>query len=197
MNKCPGLIILVFLLSGTYSTQVLAANNTVHHYLEASISNNYVFTGGDRLNQQSFYAAGFHIAHGSNITPVHALVMSYGKDYFVKDKAILTGAAFFLRRYMPKYSNKDFLFYSTIGSAYYRYQKTGMPGVMENAGIIIGWGADWVYSRKLRFVLEADYRGFNIRQFGNEATDYIRPVTLFIGLKYFYLSTHYQEKPQK
>lgn len=166
-------------------------NNFVDHYWEANISSNYIFTGGNRLSNKQYFANGFHIAHGSNITPVHALVMSYGKDYLKKDDAVLTAATFFLRRYMPKYSTADLLFYSTIGSAYYQYEKTNTSGALENAGIIIGWGADWVYTKKLRLSLEADYRGFNIGQFGSESADYIRPFTLFIGLKYYYLRTAY------
>ena len=172
-------------------------NNSVKHYLETNISANYIYTGGDRLANKRFFAPGLHIAHGSNITPVHALVMSYGKDYLKQDDAVLTAATFFLRRYMPKYSTPDLFYYSSIGSAYYRYDKSGTPGVLENAGIIIGWGADWVYSKKWRFSLEANYRGFNIRQFGIESTDYVRPLTLLVGLKYYYLTTHYLVKYQK
>jgi len=186
-----------FVWSILLQNPVQAAENQVRHYLEANITANTIFSGGDRLENQTSFAPGFSFAHGSNITPVHALVMSYGKDYVKQDDAVLTGATFFLRRYMPKYSRLNLLLYSNIGSAYYRYEKSGEPCVLKNAGLIIGWGADWVYSSKLRFSLEADYRGFNIRQFGVESRDYIRPLTIFAGLRYYYLTTNYLVKPQK
>ncbi len=195
MPKIPGLLFVMPLF--LWQALANADENRVRHYLELDFTANALFRGGDRLKEQTDFASGFSLAHGSNITPVHALVMSWGKDYLNKENAVLTGASFFLRRYMPKHSSPRLLFYSSIGSGFYRYEKSGTPGVLENAGIIIGWGADWVYSSRLRFSLEMDYRGFNIRQFGVKSLDYIRPLTLFAGLRYYYLTTHYLVKPQR
>lgn len=193
MKKISISIGCVFLL--THLT-LEAQENIVKHYLEANISANYILTGGDRLESNNFFASGFHIAHGSNITPVHALVLSYGKDFNTNENSTLTTKAFFLRRYLPKFSSINQRLYSTIGSGSYRYEKSNTSIVAENAGIIIGFGVDWIYSDKLRFSLEADYRGFNIRQFDGESTDFVRPFTAFLGLRYYYHSTKYTTNPK-
>lgn len=161
----------------------------VNHYIEANISTNYIFKHGDKLSDKRSFAPGFNVAHGTNITPMHALVLFYGRDYLTSGDATLTSKALFLRRYIPKLSTPALSGYATLGSGAYTYKENNI--VLENAGIIVGFGVDYHQSPSLRLSLEADYRGFTVKPFG-ENTDYnIRPFTLFLGFKYTYSTSFY------
>jgi len=179
----------VFLLP--HSTIHADEKREARHYVEANISANYIFTSGDRLEDQRSFASGFHIAHGTNITPQHALVLSFGKDFLTNNRGTLTSKAFYLRRYLPQFSTPNLSLYATLGSGSYTYEDDDSSGVLENAGIIVGAGLDYHLSEKIRLSLEADYRGFTVKQFGGNAEDSIQPFTLFAGFKYYYSATPY------
>jgi len=184
------LFVIICILLGL-SSKLNAGENIVRHYLEANSSSNLIFIGGDQLNNQDSFATGFHISHGSNITPMHAIVLSYGKDYVKNSDDVLTSKAFFLRRFIPALSSSHFSSFFVIGSGSYSYEKSDTLGELASAGIIIGYGFDYLFSQNLRLSLEVDYRGFTVKQFGASSENYVRPVTLFAGLKYYYKTSYY------
>ncbi len=161
----------------------------VNHYIEANISTNYIIKSGEKLNDSRSFAPGFNVAHGSNITPMHALVLSYGKDYLINSDATLTSKTLFLRRYIPALSTPSLSGYATLGSGAYTYKENNI--VLENAGIIVGFGVDYHQSPSLRLSLEADYRGFSIKPFGENTNYTIQPFTLFLGFKYTYSTSYF------
>jgi len=161
----------------------------VNHYIEANISTNYIVKSGDKLSVKRSFAPGFNVAHGSEITPMHALVLSYGRDYFTQSDATLTSKALFLRRYIPKISTPLLSSYAVLGSGAYTYKENNI--VLENAGIIVGFGVDYYQSPSLRLSLETDYRGFTIKPFGENTNYSIQPFTLFFGFKYTYSTSSY------
>ena len=194
MKRRPGSGLLTKLVWVAWAVFLILPENArageVAHYLEGNLLLNIYTVSGPRIGDAEPLSAGFNIAHGSNITPVHSLVISYGQDLISGARGTPDGAvttiAFYLRRYIPGISTEQWQPFATIGSGYYRYEQDGVAGSLENAGVILGLGTDYVLNKNWRFVLEMDYRGFSAKRFGNDAKDRIQSVTLQFGLKYFY-----------
>jgi hypothetical protein len=156
------------------------------HFIESNLSFDQISIT-PKVVDINGVATGLNIAHGSYVTPLHAIILSYSQHSF--DGGDISTTTLFLRRRLPQFNFADFQPYINVGDARNQYRFKNFEGSLANSGLFLGLGANYAFSPKLRLNIETNLHNVKVPQLGQTTNYSIQRLSFSLGIQYTYKVT--------